>query len=264
MIEQALHLYLARLLNPVNIGVLIISLLLSFFFYVLFKKTDKIKVKVTYLYSHIFLLFFPFLFSAFLAKCTSSAYSCVFQCSTPLYICSPELLIYLVTAGVGVTFLLSFLLLPYLYTWTSRSKEVTEGIAHGLIQNYSSALGIRPPRIYALNDLTPRAYSITNIRPSIFVSVGLAELLTPKELEAVLLHELYHIRNKTSFWRFSTHVLKIFSPLSTFISLDSSISKEEREADAFAIQQQGTEQHLHSAKEKIVQFTRTMQEFRDA
>jgi len=261
MIEEALHLYLTRLLNPVNIGVLLISLLLSFFFYILFRKTDKIKVKVTYLYSHIFLLFFPFLFSAFLAKCTSAAYSCVFQCATPLYLCSPELLIYLVTTGIGVTFLLSFLLLPYLYTWTSKSKEVTEGTAYDLVQNYSSSLQIRPPRIYANNDLTPLAYSITNIRPSIFVSVGLCELLSNKEMEAVLLHELYHIKNKTSFWRFSTHVLKIFSPLSTFISLDSSISREEREADAFAVRQQGTEVPLRSAQEKIAQFTRAIGEF---
>ncbi|MEK6951119.1 MAG: M48 family metalloprotease [Nanoarchaeota archaeon] len=260
MIEEALHLYLARLLNPVNLGVLIISLLLSFFFYILFRKTDKIKVKVTYLYSHIFLLFFPFLFSAFLAKCTSAAYSCVFQCSTPLYLCSPELLIYLVTAGIGATFLLSFLLLPYLYTWSSKSKEIKEGVLYNLVHHHSSSLVIAAPRLYAVNDLKPVAYSITNVRPAIFISVGLCELLSRQELEAVLLHELYHIKNKTSFWRFSTHVLKIFSPLSTFISLHSSISKEEREADAFAVQEQGTEQYLRSTKEKITQFTRAMQE----
>ncbi len=263
MIEEAFHLYLARLLNPVNIGVLIISLLLSFFFYILFKKTDKIKVKVTYLYSHIFLLFFPFLFSAFLAKCTSSAYSCVFECATPLYLCSPELLIYMVTAGISVTFLLSFLLLPYLYTWTSKSKEIKEGMAYNIIQDYSASLKIKRPRLYAINDLNPQAYSITNIRPSIFISVGLAELLNKKELEAVLLHELYHIKNKTSFWRFSTHVLKIFSPLSTFISLDSSISKEEREADMFAMQRQGTEVYLKAAKEKITRFKKDIHEFRE-
>lgn len=263
MIQEALQLYLGRLLNPVNLGVLFISLLLSFLFYVLFKKTDKIKVKVTYLYSHIFLLFFPFLFSAFLAKCTSTAYSCVVQCATPLYLCSPELLIYLVTAGIGATFLLSFLVLPYMYTWSSNATEITDGRMYDTIQQYSSAFNIPVPRLYAVNNLRPLAYSITNIRPSIFVSVGLCELLPAKEMEAVLLHELCHIKNKTSFWRFSTHVLKIFSPLSTFISLDSSISAEEQEADAFAIQIQGTEEHLQAAKQGITEFNAAMDGFEE-
>lgn len=261
MIDAAVQMLLVKLTNPINILVALISLSLSVLFYVLFKRTDNIKVKVTYLYSHIFLLFFPFLFSAFLSKCTATMYSCIRECATPLYVCSPELLVYLTTAGIVTAFLLSFLTLPYLYTWANKSHQVTSGPIQEILEKHSPALDLRLPKIYTINDLRPIAYSITNIRPSIFLSVGLCELLSEKELEAVLLHELYHIKHKTSFWRFSTHILKIFSPLSTFITLDKSINLEEQDADSFAIRMQGISCFLDSAKQKINLMNKKIREY---
>ncbi len=240
--------------HPLTLFVLIASLFLSTLFYFLFKKTDQIKVKVSFLYTHIFFLFFPFLFSFFIKNC--------WKCILPLCDCSTKVLVYGISAGIGIAFISSFILLPYLYTWANKSQEVNEGKLKGLLLQHCQALGLPLPKLYTFNDLTPLAYSITNIRPSIFVSVGLCELLSEKEMEAVLLHELYHIRNKTSFWRFSTHTLKIFSPLSTFITLDRSISREELEADLFAAEIQQTSRHLDSAKQRINRMNRKIHEFK--
>ena len=73
-------------------------------------------------------------------------------------------------------------------------------------------------------------------------------------MQAVLLHELYHIKNKSSIWKFSLNQIKRFSPLSYFSSIRKSINNEERDADLFAIKVQGTKRFLQSAKKKINQF----------
>ena len=105
-----------------------------------------------------------------------------------------------------------------------------------------------------MKDITPMAYSITNIKPSIFLSVGLCELLNKKEREAVLLHELYHIKNNSSFWKFSMSNMKMFSRLSSLSSIKTSLEREEKDADLFAINVSGTDRFLNSAKQKINNF----------
>ncbi len=239
--------------SPVNVLVLIASLIFSLLFYFLFKRTDRIKVKVSYLYTHIFFLFFPFLFSLFTSTC--------WKCVIPVCDCSPSVVLYGTFGGIGGAVISSFLLLPYLYTWASRSREVVSGLLQEQLEDLCCRLNLPLPRLYTINDVAPKAYSITNIRPSIFVSVGLCEILNDKEMEAVLLHELDHLRNKTSLWRFSIHTLKIFSPLSTFITLDRSIQREELEADAFAVHEQGTVVFLNSAKKKVNEMNRKIHEF---
>ena len=241
--------------SPVNVLVLIAALILSLLFYFLFKKTDRIKVKVSYLYTHIFFLFFPFLFSAFTSKC--------WKCVIPVCDCSPNVVVYGTFGGISLAVISSFLLLPYLYTWASRSREVVSGSLKEQLKQLCCRLNLPQPKLYTLNDVAPKAYSITNIRPSVFVSVGLCEILNRKEMEAVLLHELDHLRNKTSFWRFSTHTLRIFSPLSTFITLDRSIQREELDADAFAVQEQGTAAYLQSAKHKVNEMNCLISEFQE-
>lgn len=233
--------YASHILNtPHMLAIFIGSFFLALLFYALFRKTTSVSRKATYLYLHIIFIFFPFISSALLWKC-----------HMPVMACSPKMVIYLVSIGAGGTLLLSFVTLPYIYNWASNSKEIKEGAIKDFIGEQSQAMGIREPKVFAVEDIKPCAYSITNIQPSIFVTVGLCELLDKKEMEAVLLHELYHVKQKTSFWRFSINMLKIFSPLSSFITTDEAMDREEFDADQFAVSLQGTKKFLKSVKNKV-------------
>ena len=244
--------------HPLNLSIFIISITLSLLFFYLFIKNDYIKAKVKFLYLHIILLFFPFLFAAFSGRCMSPVYYCsslIDSCTTEMvYNCSPKFTVSYLFLGVITALILSFIVLPYIYRWSIKSNEIARGYIKDFVKRKSSKLGIREPRIYAIEDIKPLAYSITNIRPSVFITVGLCELLNRKELEAVLLHELYHLKNKASFWKFSLNMLRLFTPLATFISTRDSLNREEKRADIFAINIQGSERYINSAKRKIELF----------
>lgn len=233
------------LMHPVLVGILVFSLLASVSFFILFRKTDRIKTKTIYLYAHIFFLFSPFIFSTLLWKC-----------GMPVFMCTPKIIIYGLSGGFTITTLASFLSIPYLYPWATKSKEIKDDSLNKLLKKWTKHFRISQPTTYSFNEAAPIAYSITNVKPAIFMSVGLLETLNKKELEAVLLHELYHIKNKSSLWKFSLNQIKMFSPLSSLSSIRKSINNEEREADLFAIKVQGTNRFLRSAKNKINRFSR--------
>lgn len=243
MIEQLLmfRTYFEHLLmNPLLITVLIASFIISIVSFLLFKRTDNIKTKTLLLYSHIFFLFSPFIFGAFLWNCVMPAFHCM-----------PKMIIFGLSGGSTVSLLVGFISIPYLYPWATNSRKMKSKDLNNFLRNQTKQLNIQQPELYSVEDVTPRAYSITNIKPSIFLSVGLCEILNKKEMQAVLLHELYHIKNKSSIWKFSINQIKMFSPLSSFSSFEKSIEKEERDADLFAVKVQGTKRFLESAKNKI-------------
>jgi len=227
-------------MHPLLIGILVFSFIASISFFILFRKTDKIKTKTNYLYAHIFFLFSPFIFSALLWKCIM-----------PVFMCTPKLIIYGLSGGSVIGLLTSFLVIPYIYPWATNSIEIKNKSMDQFLKNQTKNLKIRKLRLYSVEDITPIAYSITNTKPAIFLSVGLCELLNKKEREAVLLHELYHIKNNSSFWKFSMSNMKMFSPLSSFSSIRKSLEKEEKDADLFAIKVSGTDKFLNSARDKI-------------
>ena len=165
--------------------------------------------------------------------------------------CSPKLIIYSLSGGSIIGLLTSLIVIPYIYPWATNSREIKNKSMNHFLKNQTKNLKIRKPRLYSVEDITPVAYSITNIKPSIFLSVGLCELLNKKEREAVLLHELYHIKNNSSFWKFSMSNMKMFSPLSLISSIRKSLEKEEKDADLFAIEVSGTDKFLNSARDKI-------------
>jgi beta-lactamase regulating signal transducer with metallopeptidase domain len=90
----------------------------------------------------------------------------------------------------------------------------------------------------------------------VHISVGMFDLLQRKEHEAVVLHELAHVRQHSSFEKFSTALARVFSPLAHFASVSERVSAEEAAADAFAAKQQGTSRHLAAAQRKVRQFLR--------
>ena len=229
--------------NPFLFGVLVLFLIISLSFFILFRRTDSIKAKTLYLYGHIFFLFSPFVLPLFLWKCLMAVLTC------PVMV-----IIYGSIGGFLLTVLASFIIVPYVYPWATKSTRIKNHTINTLVQKWTERVGITRPDLHVLHEATPRAYSITNIKPAIFLSVGILELLNTEELEAVVLHELYHIQNKSSFWMFSLNMVRTFSPLSSFSSIRRSIQNEEQEADHFAVQMQGTDAFLNSAKRKIEQF----------
>lgn len=231
------------ILNPINFYVLVFSFTLFIILYFIFRKTENIKKKISFLALSIILLFFPFIFSALSWRCLMPVLNCTFKMFTIL----------LLPAGFAAI-ILSFILLPFIYTMSSKNRVIDKGLINDFVKSQSRNLKIKEPKIYSVNEIKPMAYSITNIKPSIFISAGLSELLTKKEMEAVLLHELYHHKSKAYFWKFSINVLKLFTPLSAFMGISKSMKKEEREADSFAISEQKNDEYLKSAKRKIEKF----------
>ena len=66
------------------------------------------------------------------------------------------------------------------------------------VDRLSARIGISPPRLQLLDDGFPRAFVVgRNPRSStLTVSTGILTALTPGELEAVLAHELVHVRTR--------------------------------------------------------------------
>ncbi len=99
--------------------------------------------------------------------------------------------------------------------------------------------GLVTARVYYFDSAIPRAFAAGR---SIFVSIGLLEMLDDNELKAVLAHEAWHIRQNTQ-----TPYLKQLA-LMTFSS--SSESELEYRADRFASEIAGSAA-LTSARNKV-------------
>ena len=236
--------YLNHVLNSnFYVNLFVLSLTLSSIFYLLFRRTENLKRKIYFLAAHIILLFFPFVFSAVF-----------WRCMTPIFNCSPKLLIVFgpIIGIIAVAF--GFIVLPYVYRWSNENQKVQNGPVKDFVACQSRKLEINEPEVYSINNIGPVAYSMTNIKPAIFISVGLFELLSRREIEAVLLHEMYHHKTKASFWKFSGNALRMFTPLAAFSCASEPTCKEENNADDYAVLVQKTNRHLMSAKRKIGNF----------
>ncbi len=93
-------------------------------------------------------------------------------------------------------------------------------------------------RVYYFDSAIPRAFAAGR---SIFVSIGLLEMLDDNELKAVLAHEAWHIRQNTGAPYFKKLALMTFS---------SSESELESRADRFAAEIAGSAA-LSSARNKV-------------
>jgi beta-lactamase regulating signal transducer with metallopeptidase domain len=90
------------------------------------------------------------------------------------------------------------------------------------------------------------AYTIGLFKPKIIVSKALAMKLSQDQLEAVVLHELYHLRSRHLFWLLLS---KLVSSLFFFIPLVEYLAQQlktefELAADAFVVEKQKTRDHL--------------------
>lgn len=85
-----------------------------------------------------------------------------------------------------------------------RARELPQGEAPGLhstVEHLAALAGVLKPRLYLIPDGLPRACCAGRgpRGSTIAVSTGLLQALPPTELEAVLAHELAHIRHRDVF-----------------------------------------------------------------
>jgi heat shock protein HtpX len=82
-----------------------------------------------------------------------------------------------------------------------RARELPVGASpalHSSVERLAAVAGITKPRLYLMDDGLPRALAAGRgpRGSAVAVSTGLLSAATPAELEAVLAHELAHVRNR--------------------------------------------------------------------
>jgi heat shock protein HtpX len=82
-----------------------------------------------------------------------------------------------------------------------RARELPVGESpalHSTLERLAAIAGVAKPRLYLLRDGLPRALAVGRgpRGSAIAVSAGLVSAATPAELEAVLAHELAHVRHR--------------------------------------------------------------------
>jgi heat shock protein HtpX len=82
-----------------------------------------------------------------------------------------------------------------------RARELPVGQSpalHSTVERLAAVAGVSKPRLYLMDDGLPRALAVGRgpRGSTVGVSSGLLTAATPAELEAVLAHELAHVRNR--------------------------------------------------------------------
>ena len=152
-------------------------------------------------------------------------------------------------SAIAIGTLAGFVVIPSFYMFSSRRQSKNKELV-SFVRKYSRLMKIRMPNIYIIDKAKPVAFSFKSFKSAIFISVGMLDILNKKEIQAVLLHELAHIKQKSSIMKFSSSLLRL-SPLSVLARFHHDTGKEEHEADMFAIRTQGTPKYIRSAKSKI-------------
>lgn len=227
--------------NQANVFTISISIILSLIsLFLLNRKSLSLMAKQYLIYSHIFFLVFPFAYYLFFNGCNALFSHCD----------KAKAVFIIIMLSALVAFLAGILVAPLLFLRKITSRAILNANKNisNFVSDVSNEISIRKPRVFVLNDSKPLAFAY--IKSSIFISTGLMNLLSRKELEAVLLHEINHAKNSSSWFKLSTLFLKV-SPIATFITFIDDINKEEIEADNFAIAYQKTDKYIKNARQKI-------------
>ncbi len=230
--------------SPLKLGIVVLSVVVALVsLYFILRRDLSAGKKVLLVYVHVFALVFPFVFYGFFSGCQSFFSGCSRLLPT----------IYMLLLTGFVSAIIGSLAAPLIFRHakSKSAMKISKGHAAEFVREESKLLGIKAPGIYLVDSAKPIAFSFSNISPVIFISAGMLDLLERKEAEAVLLHELMHVKSGTSLLKFSAFFLKLFSPLSMFASFRHELNGEELKADRFAVLRQGTFRHLSSAKGKV-------------
>jgi beta-lactamase regulating signal transducer with metallopeptidase domain len=115
---------------------------------------------------------------------------------------------------------------------------------------------IKPTDILIVKNAQPVAFAMGIFSQKIVVTSGLIKLLSSAELEAVLLHEHYHVRHRHTLLLLGAELISStlsFLP-SLFDVLNNMRAYLEQAADAYAVRTQATERHLLSAIRQVMAY----------
>ncbi len=239
--------FIGLILDPQKIIISSISLaisLISFFF--LRKSNISTKLRLSLIYTHLTTFIFPFVLFGTHVGCGAACMPCY------------NSIVSLVSYAIPTTLILSsisgFFIIPSLYILTNKKREIKNGYLYFFVKKYSKKLKINTPKIYALDKAEPIAFSFKSFKSAVFLSVGALDILKRMEIESVVLHELSHLKEKSSIIKFSFSILRLFSPISLISGFNRDSAKEEEKADMFVIREQKTKKYLLSTKRKLKQF----------
>lgn len=203
------------------------------------------KRKIPLIYTHLAGLFFPFVLFSTNMVCGFLCMPCFESPAALAILALPTTLLIATVAG--------FVVIPGYYMFSRKSFLVKNSSLTSFVSFYSKKLRMKPPSLYVLDISKPLAFSFRSFRSAIVLSVGLLDILTKRETEAVLLHEISHIKEKSSVVKLSSALMR-FSPFSFFKNFHADVGMEEERADGFVREIQGTARHLLSAQKKIDAF----------
>jgi len=221
--------------DPEKMLIVVTSLLLSIGAILMWKKYGKPWM----IYAHLLFVISPLFYFALSVNCSMGlAQGLMEWCTTML----TKFIIYLLPPIMAASFIAGYVLIPRLY------GRMAKPLSLKIFRELCTLAGIKA-ELFLIDKAKPVAFALGR---KIFISVGMFETLSKKELEAVLLHELYHVKSRSSWGKFSASFVRLFSPIAWFSS--SSVEREEQAADAFAVKMQKTCAYLRSAKNKVHPF----------
>ena len=102
----------------------------------------------------------------------------------------------------------------------------------------------------------PLAFCLGFFQPKIYLSTGLIKLMNGPELEAIILHEKYHLLKKDNMFLIAANLIKqLFLPFPILADLlDNLIKIKEIKADHYGIILLGRKQPIVSAFKKLLNF----------
>ena len=222
--------------NPLHLTTLIVSWALALMSFLYWREHPKAR----FLYAHLFFLVMPLVDFAVAVPCNTPFVQGLLSFCSIAY---TRLLFGLIPVAIMIALVLGLAVIPRAYKKYYHAKEVRSV----RFERLARKAGLSGTHFWVLDTARPVAFSFGN---NVFVSVGMHELLSAREQDAVVLHELGHVKYESSVSKVASFVARLFSPIAHFTSLDS-VRKEERLADRFAVQMQKTSCFLRSAKQKV-------------
>jgi Zn-dependent protease with chaperone function len=218
--------------DPAKMLIVVVSLLFGVAAILLWKRYARPWM----LYAHLLFVLSPLFYFALSINCSLSLVQGLLSWCTALF---AKFTLFILPPLMAASFIGGVIVLPHLY------QKMSKPLSLKLFRELCMLTGISA-ELFLIDKARPMAFT-TGRR--IFISVGMFDLLSKKELEAVLLHELYHVKARSSWGKFSARFVRVFSPIAWFSS--SSVEREECAADAFAVHSQKTKHYLKSAKKKV-------------
>jgi len=228
--------------HPLHVTTLIVSWALALISFLYWREHPKAR----FLHVHLFFLLLPLLDFAVAVPCNIPFVQGLLTfCSVVI----TRAVIFLIPVALALAVVLGYVIAPALYKKMYNAKPL-KGTRYRQLAQYA---GVANARFFLLDTAKPLAFSFGR---DVLMSVGMFEVLKQKEQDAVLFHELGHVKQQSSVSKFSLWLARLFSPLAYFSSVSAAISAEEKSADAFAAQLQGTMKHVQAAKQAMRAFAR--------